>query len=157
MRWMKLREQECQTIQVCQKIEISMVSLDGFPISMLSAPRIIKQDIQAIESTSMAQWTIMSHSITLQWPTQNSLDRMPQKSLLQEKESKQWAFKTGLSTAQLWNQLKAHSKPHFMQLLSSLIVIFQTSTKWTVKMFPPKYKLTPYLSWELHQQNGNKR
>ena len=154
MRWMKLRELECQTILVYQRIEISMVSLDGFLILTLSALRIIMLDIQVTESTSMDQWTIMLLSITLPWPTQNSLDRMLQKSPLQEKEFKQWVSRTDLNTVQLWNQLKAPFRHHYMQLLSFLIVIFLTNTKLIQRMFQLKYKLTLYLSWEHHPLNG---
>jgi len=156
MRWMKLRVQECQTTLVCQRTETSMVSLDGFQTSMLSAPRTTIKDILATENTSMAQWTIMLLSITLQWPTQNSSDKMPQKNPLLEKEFKQWAFKTDLNTAQLWNQLKVPSRHHCMQLLSFLIVIFQINTKWITRTLQLKFKLTPYHSWDAHHPNGSK-
>ena len=146
MRWMKLREQECQIIQVYQRIEIFMVNLDGFQILMWNALKIIIKDIQETESISMGQWITMLPSITPPWLILNSLDKMLLKNQLLEKEFKQWASRTDLNTVQQWNQLRVHSRHPYMQLLLFLIVIFLTNTKLIKRMYPARFKTILYLS-----------
>ena len=85
------------------------------------------------ENTLMAQWTTMLLSIILPWQTLNSSDRMPQANQLQESESKLSACKTDQSTAQRWDQLRAHSlllcTPHHISLTETPLTDGRTSTK----------------------------
>ena len=81
-----------------------MESLDGFLISMLSAQKIMIKDMLQIGKHLMDQWTTMSPLIIRQWLILNSLDRMHQVNLLQEKEFKQWVCRISLNMARVWDQ-----------------------------------------------------
>ena len=82
-----------------------MESLAGFQILMWSAQKIMNKDMLLIEKPSMDQWTTMSPLIIRRWLILNSLDKMHQVNLLQEKEFKQWVCRISLNMAQAWDQL----------------------------------------------------
>lgn len=156
MKWMRLKEQECQIIQTFQKIETFMVSLVGSQISTSSAQRITMSDTPLIENSSTAQWTITLHSITQQWQTLNFSDKTHQQNLLPEKRSRPWAFRTDQNTAQQWDLLKAHFKLPYTLLHSCSIEMCPTSIKLMIKYKRQLNILTPFHSWERLQSSGTK-
>jgi len=132
MRWTKLKVQECLTTLLCLKIEIFMENSDGHQISISSVLRITRIDMSLTEKLLTVQWTITLRSTIQPWLILSFSDKMPQVNLWQEKKFRQWVFRTNRSLGLPWGQLKALSKHPFMQLLLSLIEIFQTNGK-TIK------------------------
>ena len=129
MKWTKLKERECLITLVFLKIEIFMENWDGFQILMLSVPKITMIDMSPTEKPLMAQWTITWHLTIQPWPIQSFSDKMPQVNQWQEKEFRQWVFRTNPSMGLPWDLLKVLFKLLFTLLLLSLIEIFQTNGK----------------------------
>jgi len=129
MKWTKSKVQECLITLVFPKTEIFTENSDGFQILMLNVPKITTIDMLLTEKPSTAQWTITWHSTIQPWLILSFLDKMPQVNLLQEKEFRQWVFRTNLSMDLPWDQLKVLFKHLFTLLHLSLIEIFQTNGK----------------------------
>ena len=156
MKWMKLRELECQIIQTFQKIETFMVSLDGFLISTLNARRITMWDIQRIENFLMDQWIIMWLSITQQWLIQNFSDKTLHQNLLPGREFRQWAYKINQNMDQRWDRLSQLSRPHYTPPHSFWIEMFQINIRLMIRF--KRLRNIPMLSlfWDNLRLNGIK-
>ena len=79
MRRTKSREPECQSTLGCQRIEISMVSLAGFPTSTSDSRRTTIRCTPHIENSLIALRIITTSSTMHLWRTRSSSARMPLK------------------------------------------------------------------------------